>query len=338
MNILIVTWSEDNECINNVTENLQQKGANVYRFDTDLYPTEIMISSSYVDGKRVLDIKAPTFEINSEQIDAIWYRRMRLGQNLPKDIEKQLYMASLEESKLTFIGLMSCAGKFTLDPYHKIRYTGNKQLQLQIASEVGLDIPKTIFTNDANDVKAFYKEVNTTLITKMQHSFAVYENGQENVVFTNELTEEHLDDLDGLEICPMTFQEKIEKDVELRITIAGDQVFTACMDSKKTTGGAKTDWRRDGVELIHSWEKYDLPKAIEEKLLKLMDRLGLNYGAADVIVTHDGRFVFLEVNPSGEFFWLDELFEGQISEAISNVLLGKGHRRTNNILIEDNWI
>ena len=78
---------------------------------------------------------------------------------------------------------------------------------------------------------------------------------------------------------------------------------------------------------------YDLPENIKTKLLSLMDRLGLNYGAADVIVTPDERYVFLEVNPAGEFFWLDKLFEGQISEAIADVLLNPALRRENTIQI-----
>ena len=58
-----------------------------------------------------------------------------------------------------------------------------------------------------------------------------------------------------------------------------------------------------------------------------MDRLDLNYGAIDIIVTPDGRHVFLEINPVGEFFWLELRPGFAISDAIADVLLGKCARR-----------
>ncbi|PSB57762.1 MvdD family ATP-grasp ribosomal peptide maturase, partial [Chamaesiphon polymorphus CCALA 037] len=66
---------------------------------------------------------------------------------------------------------------------------------------------------------------------------------------------------------------------------------------------------------------YTLPADVEAKLLQFMEYFGLNYGAIDIIVTVDGRYVFLEVNPVGEFFWL-ELYAGlPISNAIADLLL-----------------
>jgi glutathione synthase/RimK-type ligase-like ATP-grasp enzyme len=60
---------------------------------------------------------------------------------------------------------------------------------------------------------------------------------------------------------------------------------------------------------------------VAAKLLQFMEHFGLNYGAIDIIVTVDGRYVFLEVNPVGEFFWL-ELYAGlPISNAIADLLL-----------------
>lgn len=62
-------------------------------------------------------------------------------------------------------------------------------------------------------------------------------------------------------------------------------------------------------------------------MLQLMDQLGLNYGAADLILTPENEDVFLEVNPVGEFFWLDKLSGGDIASAIADLLVGKGKRR-----------
>jgi len=191
---------------------------------------------------------------------------------------------------------------------------------------LGLDTPRTLITNDPEAVRAFARSCERGMITKMLSSFAIYQDDAEKVVFTNPVAVEDLNDLDGLRLCPMTFQEQVSKRLELRITVVGGRVLAAAIDSQASERAAH-DWRRDGVRLLDAWQPYTLPPEVEEKLLRLMDYFNLNYGAADFIVTPEGRHVFLEVNPSGEFFWL-ELHPGlPISEAIADVLLGLNKRR-----------
>ena len=84
---------------------------------------------------------------------------------------------------------------------------------------------------------------------------------------------------------------------------------------------ARSDWRRKGLALLKEWQPYQLPQALETKLLKLLNYFGLNYGAIDLIFTPDERYVFLEVNPVGEFFWLEKYSGLPISQAIAELLL-----------------
>ena len=160
------------------------------------------------------------------------------------------------------------------------------------------------------------------MVTKMLSSFAVYEEGRELVVFTNPVKPEDLADLSGLSLCPMTFQEMIPKALELRITVVGKRVMSASIKSQTSTR-ATHDWRRDGLQMVQDWQPYELPREVEERILRLMDYFVLNYGAIDIIVTPDGRHVFLEVNPVGEFFWLEQCPGLPISETIASLLLSR---------------
>ena len=199
----------------------------------------------------------------------------------------------------------------------------NKQLQLQIARQLGLLTPRTLTSNNPEAVKQFAQECKEQgIVTKMLSQFAIYgENKEENVVFTSPVTDDDLDNLEGLSFCPMTFQENVPKALELRTIIVGKQVFTAAINSQQLDG-ATYDWRKEGRALTEKWQAYNLPEDIEKKLLQLTAYFGLNYGAIDIIVTPDGRHVFLEINPVGEFFWL-ELFAPYfpISQAIAEILL-----------------
>lgn len=326
--ILIITTSVDNECIEMVTEDLQAQGAEVIRFNTDLYPSEISLSSTFENGKWKFNMRQDGIVTDLTDLHAVWYRRMNIAGKLYHQIEKKYYDAAKEESRRTFLGTISALDTFILDYHWKIKYADLKLRQLKIASQIGLDIPTTTFTNDAELTKDFYKLTNQNMITKMQSSFAIYESGIENVVFTNKISEEDMQNLDGLQYCPMTFQDSIDKKVELRVTVVGDKIFTASIDPSMSEKAAN-DWRKEGVNFVKKWKKYDLPREIEEKILKLMDYFQLNYGAIDIIVTNDDRYVFLEINPAGEFFWLNEISDTKISTAIANVLLQPELRRAN---------
>ena len=215
---------------------------------------------------------------------------------------------------------------FRMDHLRHIRHAENKQLQLQVARELGLDTPRTLTTNDPAAVRAFAKSCEGGIVTKMLSSFAIYDEGRELVVFTNPVKPEDLADLSGLSLCPGTFQELLHKSLEIRVTVVGDRIMSACVDSQVSARAAH-DWRRDGLRMLQEWRSYQLPLEVEEKILRLMDYFSLNYGAIDIVLTPDGRHVFLELNPSGEFFWLERAPGLPVSEAIADLLLGHATRR-----------
>ena len=327
MTILLITRSDDNESIQMVAQAITRKGGEVIRFDTDRYPTEVRLTAHYGEaGDERLTFTNNEGEFNLREVTAIWHRRLNYGAQLPKTLDRQLRQASLTETRAAAQGMLASLKAFRMDALPHIRHAENKQLQLQVARELGLEIPRTLTTNDPAAVHAFAKSCESGIVTKMLSSFAVYEGGQELVVFTNPVKPEDLADLSGLSLCPMTFQEMIPKALELRTTIVGNRVMTAAINSQASER-ATHDWRRDGLKMIQEWQPYELPPEVEEKLLRLMDYFVLNYGAIDIIVTPDGRHVFLEINPVGEFFWLERFPGLPISDAIADVLLGRSPRR-----------
>ncbi|MBW4561628.1 MAG: MvdD family ATP-grasp ribosomal peptide maturase [Mojavia pulchra JT2-VF2] len=320
MTVLIITHSQDNESIPLVTQAIEAYGEKVFRFDTDRFPTEVQLDVYYGDSEQVI-LTTDDQKLDLSEVGAVWYRRISIGSKIPNTMDKQLRQASIQESRVTVQGMISSIRGFHLDPQPNIRRAENKQLQLQVARKLGLDTPRTLTTNNPQAVKQFAQECEQGMITKMLSSFAIYDQqGREKVVFSNPVSSEDLDNLDGLRFCPMTFQEQVPKALELRTTIVGKRVFTAAVDSQ-ALDQARYDWRKQGIALIDAWQAYNLPQDVEEKLLKLMAHFSLNYGAIDIILTPDNRYVFLEVNPVGEFFWLERCPGLQISQAIAQVLL-----------------
>ncbi len=327
MSVLIITHSDDNECVARVAEAIAHKGGHTIRFETDRYPTDVRLTAYYgSSGDERLTLTNEQGEFDLREVTAVWHRRINFGAHLPAGLDKQLRHASLGETSAAAHGMLASLRAFRLDHLQHIRHAENKQLQLQIARELGLHIPRTLTTNDPTAVRAFANSCEDGMVTKMLSSFAIYEEGKELVVFTNPVKHEDLADLSGLSLCPATFQELLPKSLEIRATVVGRRVMSAAVDSQVSTR-ATHDWRRDGVRILQDWQPYQLPIEIEEKILRLMDYFSLNYGAIDVILTPGGKHVFLELNPCGEFFWLERSPGLPVSEAIADLLLGRSARR-----------
>jgi MvdD family ATP-grasp ribosomal peptide maturase len=327
MSILIVTHSNDNDSIARVVEAIARKGVEAIRFDTDRYPTDVRLTAYHgASGDERLTLTNEEGEFDLREVTAIWHRRLNFGGQLPAELDRQLRHASLGETSAAAHGMLASLKAFRMDHLHHIRHAENKQLQLQVAHELGLDTPRTLTTNDPAAVRVFAKSCEDKMVTKMLSSFAIYDEGKELVVFTNPVKPEDLADLSGLSFCPATFQELLPKSLEIRVTVVGQRVMSACVDSQVSARAAH-DWRRDGVRMLQDWRTYELPHEVEEKILRLMDYFSLNYGAIDIILTPDRQHVFLELNPCGEFFWLERTPGLPISEAIAELLLDQSPRR-----------
>lgn len=327
--VLIMTHSKDvTGMIPELTRKLEEHGCEVMRFNNDEFPSDAQLSLSYEGNAQRLRFRYKGQEMELGPDDAVWYRRARIAEKLPP-MDPQLRQGAVLESKALFVGALAAAPCFLLDSPLIVRTSDHKPRQLQIAREIGFDVPRSLMTNDPADARAFIESCPGGVIAKMLASFPVYDDqGEEQVVITTKLTTDHLDKLEGLRYSPMVFQEQIRKAVELRITVIGNRIFSACVDSESTQG-AEIDWRARGVTLLKSWKEYPLGAEIEAKIARYMERVKMQYSAIDIIVEPSGRLVFLEANPAGECFWLQYNSPNfPLSDALADVLLDKpGARR-----------
>lgn len=128
------------------------------------------------------------------------------------------------------------------------------------------------------------------------------EAGEPINIYTSRITAEDLHAQSQIQQTACLFQARVPKKIELRITIIGDQAFAAEIYSQQSERTA-IDWRRSYPDL--SYGVHQLPTEIQEKCLLLMRRFGLAFGAIDMILTPDDRYVFLELNPNGQWGWIE---------------------------------
>lgn len=318
MQLLLVTASHIST--RRVEDRLRALGHQALRLETDRFPGQLRLSMRgdgglrIVDGDRAVELPLP---------EVLWYRRMSIATDLPPGTPPEV-AAGVSEELRSFLYGLTLRARWVMDPKPRLVNAARKPRQLAEAAAAGLDVPATLCTSDSALARAWAKGLGRPIVTKVFSSFALHDQGQQKVVHTTALSAEQVAGIDGLEVCPAVFQELLPKVREYRVTVVGERVFTASLEAQAGLGAV--DWRRD-PEAPGRWRADTLPEAQTRGLLRLMDRLGLNYGAADFVQTPEGRCVFLEVNPAGEYLWLDTLFEGGISEAIADHLAGLTPRR-----------
>ncbi|EME9750172.1 hypothetical protein N0725_04905 [Pseudomonas aeruginosa] len=193
----------------------------------------------------------------------------------------------------------------------------DKPKQLMLASELGFNVPQVSITNDIASVReviqagpAIGKPLRQALIS----------GEQERVIFTTRL--EHLSDSDedAIALAPFIVQAEIKKQYDVRVTVVGSQAFATAICSQEHEE-TTVDWRQGSrPDLKH--ERIQLPREIEEQCAALMKRLNLRYGAIDFICDQQGKWWFLEINPNGQWAWIENLTGYPIAAAIADELEG----------------
>jgi glutathione synthase/RimK-type ligase-like ATP-grasp enzyme len=200
-----------------------------------------------------------------------------------------------------------------------VRKAQRKWSQLRTAADLGFTIPATLVSNDPERFLAFYRQHDGRVASKLAGATGFHAHlGTELNRYTEVIPSRDLVEYRSFALCPVACQRYISKQYELRITVVGDLVFCARIDSQRSNQ-SRHDWRQYDMAsaTLSLWQ---LPGDIAERCVALVKRLGLTYGAIDMIVTPDDEHVFLELNPSGQFWWLEQQLGLPISDAICDRL------------------
>lgn len=192
-----------------------------------------------------------------------------------------------------------------------------KALQLRVAKELGLRTPRTLVTSDPDLARTFIDAngIGKTIFKTFSCTHQVWRE-------TRIVRREELALIDQVRYSPVIFQEYIPASADLRITIVGDRIFPAAIDSRGTS--YEVDFRMSLGEA--RTQPCEIPHEIEERLFALMSRLGLVYGAIDVRRTPEGEHVFLEVNTGGEFLFIEDRTGQPIAQAVADWLAAPATR------------
>ena len=251
------------------------------------------------------------------EIGAVWYRRpepFSLSTGLTAE-EKDF---AFHECTSVIQGTWRSFDAFWVNQPDRIRIAESKPLQLTIARRLGFTIPRTVFTNDPDELRGLWEACGGAIVYKSMTQGVLGKSLQQSV-YTNRVGAEHLARADLLANAPGLFQEEIPKAADLRITVVGDRLFPVEIRSQ-TDPDATLDWRRGEVPRMEH-RPCTLPANVETACLALNRALGLHYSAIDMVLTPDGDHVFLEINPSGQFGWIQSVTGLPLIETLADLLV-----------------
>jgi glutathione synthase/RimK-type ligase-like ATP-grasp enzyme len=304
--ILIITHKEDFTA-DFVINKLNDRGIQYYRLncediDKDNYVFEN--SNNYI------------FSINNIcSFHSVWFRRTKLPDIDVKNEAEKLYLLGDYDSLFENMYDLISAKKWLSHPNY-VYQAENKIHQLAIARDIGFNIPDTIVTNDQSILRKFIDKNNGNIIVKPIRQGRIRQKSGYKSIFTNKVNSDIINDLENYHLTPCIFQENINKEYELRVTIVGNKVFSAKVDSQKVEE-TKIDWRKKKT----FFQQYELPEEVSRKCLAITKNLNLSFGAIDLIKNECGEYVFLEINPNGQWAWLEMEAGLKISDEIINFLI-----------------
>lgn len=309
--ILILSRVEDTH-LPYVTKHLA--GEDIIRIN----PSDIIdgdtIDYTFSDGKvQVLYKGRPLQDIKS-----VWIRRPTSldERTLPVIARHKEYVRSALRAHAQML-VEAWPGAFWFSDTGKLFAAENKLLQMRLATKLGLKVPETLFASSAEQAKAFVARQKVCIAKTQATDLPPNSLTMTRIVRASDGLR-----YDNLNLDPYIFQAYVEPAYELRVTVVGDKVFAARVEGQETDGIGSTyrDWRYAHVNDTFSAKAAKLPRAAADACRQLVRELGLEFGAIDLIVDRQNTIWFLEINPNGQWAFVEKHTGQPIGKAIADKL------------------
>jgi ATP-grasp ribosomal peptide maturase len=298
-----------------VIEELNQRSVPVFRADLGDFPQNLKFSALLGDRGWSATLTTARRELNTADITGIYYRR-------PSRFAFPTAMSEPDRRWAHAEARMGLGGVLASEPgwlNHPVRIAAceYKPVQLGVAVQAGLTVPRTIVTSDPDAARQFAATVPQVIYKPLASAYVEQADGTRRVLYTSLADPADLAD-PAIRLTAHLFQERIEHDVAVRLTVVDDSFFACAI--RPGSAAARIDWRADYSAL--SYSTTSVPRPVQSAVTALMAELGLRFGALDFLIRPDGEWVFLEVNANGQWAFVEDATGLAITSAIADALTG----------------
>jgi len=298
-----------------IVKALGELGHEPVRLNLSDVPGEATLTAELATGRWQgrLRIETNGRAIDWDAVTAVWWRKPA-GYGLPPELSEWEREFAEEELDHALRGMWATLDCYWMSRPEAIASASYKVEQLARAARLGFDVPHTIVTSDPAHAREFYRQSAGRVVYKvltdpfLMRARTLRRHPDADCallsVTTTLLGDAELENLKTVRTVPCLFQEYVEKHSEFRVTVIGDDVFVAEIDSQSCPE-SRVDWRV-AFGRPAPFRASRLPADVLDRCVALVRSYGLEFSALDLILTPDGRYVFLENNPNGQFLFVEE--------------------------------
>jgi len=310
---VIIITNEEDVSADWVVRELRSREIHYLRLNTEHLADSRFSARPHI-GKIQVQIGDRVHDLSSAQ--GIWYRRPESPKNglisaltpAEREVVKAQWRATIAGFRCLPIE------RWINQPSLNIG-AESKMFQLRLARRVGFHVPDTLVTNSRQDAQTFLRSHLEGAVIKALHAPLVEDPNMPQFIFSRRLESELLDTADAMESAPFILQQEIRPKRDVRVTVIDGLALGAAVAEPIDD----VDWR--ATEPRPDWVPFELPAEVSACCTALTRALGLRFGALDLLIDGSGDWLFLEINPNGEWGWLQKTCGIPIAGAIADALL-----------------
>jgi glutathione synthase/RimK-type ligase-like ATP-grasp enzyme len=289
-----------------VEASLRDRGLECFVFETSLGAPRRGVEWSTRAASEARLTSREGVRVSVQELDLIWWRRVSQTLRQPIDMSPATLDFLRNDWRHATEGAVftNFSGIWLSDPAAQ-RRAENKIIQLQTAMSIGLHVPETIVTNSPTELRHFADRLGNDIIAKTLRGAAT------RATAAVSMTPEALSDDEAIALCPAIYQERVHGSVHLRAHVFGESVYAAQITT------ADLDWRRD---LSVPFESIAVTPQLANQLVDFVSVMGLRMGVLDLKIDENDQVCFLEINPQGQFLFVEALAGLPLTEAICDYI------------------
>jgi hypothetical protein len=297
----VLTNSRD-ETADFLTAKLQELEFRFVRLDTDRLPNTVSLSATHSSSRLVVAGE----EYTADSFSHVWLRRpqplvIELSSDRAENSHtKQEWSAAIE-------GWLARIPTYRWINHPAANATASYKIeQLFRASQMGLRVPDTLVTQSSNEATKFYYSHDGAIVVKPITSGYIEREDpdKDTVIYTQPVTLERLGLFASCATCPTLLQERINKKQDIRVIIVDEDVHAVALTTAKANTAQPVDVRENNfIDIAYSPTK--LPDVIKALIRDYVRSYNLRFAAIDMAVDDRDRWIFFELNPNGQWAWLD---------------------------------
>lgn len=326
MNVLVISTDRDVHVERVIPYIKKLKSGLVWVKPDSLESVQSLLFSSQ-NNSDCWDLESNHLNYTSNSFTSLWIRKPYLIDNDKKLKRKEKIYKDFKWNEVKGVinsfmhDLCQNPDLFSVNDISASTISSAKLFQLKVAKKLGFTIPNTLVSSKKATIKKFIKTHENQCAIKSITNVNRVSTPKVIDYFTHKLTLDYFCEYYKKKELnyPLMVQEYIEKKYELRITVIGNKIFPIAIYSQQNDK-SKTDYRIYEMDKIPHIE-VKLPKPIEDLCFNLCRKLRLQYGAIDMAVTPKDEYIFFEINPGGQYLWLEDQTGVPLSEAMANLLV-----------------